>query len=130
MSVMKPPTGWRAPVLLAASVLAGCSGSESTSTPTPEPVTVITVSRSGASPRNIVVPRGSQVTFVNEDGRVHEMFSDPHPEHNDCPEFDTVGRLQPGQSRQTANLVIAQTCRFHDHLEPNDNALKGTVTIQ
>jgi hypothetical protein len=117
---------------LAVIALAGCSGGDSGQTPSPDPTpaTVITVTRQGASPRNIVVPRGSQVTFVNEDGRVHEMFSDPHPEHTDCPEFDTVGRLQPGQSRQTTNLVQAQTCRFHDHLEPNDNSLKGTVTIQ
>jgi hypothetical protein len=127
---MHRPTTWGAPLLLASGLLAGCSGGNSTPTPAPEPATVITVSRTGANPRNIVVPRGAQVTFVNEDGRVHEMFSDPHPEHTDCPEFDTVGRLRPGESRQTTNLVTAQTCRFHDHLEPNDNALKGTVTIQ
>ena len=130
MKTMRRSPKWGALALLVAGLTAGCSNGESTSTPTPEPVTVITVSRTGASPRNIIVPRGSQVTFVNEDGQVHEMFSDPHPEHNDCPEFDTVGRLQPGQSRQTTNLVDAQTCRFHDHLEPGNNSLKGSVTIQ
>ena len=36
--------------------------------------------------------------FVNNDSRSHEMFSDPHPEHTDCPEINQVGFLSPGQS--------------------------------
>jgi len=112
---------------------AACGGSgDSNASPTPVPVsaTTITVSASGANPRNIVVSRGTQVTFVNADGSVHEMYSDPHPEHTDCPEFDSVGRLSPGATRQTTNLVALGTCRFHDHLNPDNSALKGSVTIQ
>jgi hypothetical protein len=58
------------------------------------------------------------------------MSSDPHPEHTDCPEFASVGRLLPGQSRQTTNLVTARVCGFHDHLFPFNNSLKGSVTIR
>ncbi len=124
--------GWRVGCAIAVLTAAACSG-DSTPAPTNDPPaagTVITVTSSGASPRNIIVARGTQVTFVNNDGIVHEMFSDPHPEHNECPEFDSVGRLSPGQSRQTTNLVDIRTCRFHDHLYPENNNLKGTVTIQ
>ena len=119
-------------VLLAVvSLAAGCSKDDSSANPTPVTDTLtIVVSATGASPRNIVVPRGSQVTFVNETGTVHEMYSDPHPEHTDCPEFDTVGRLSSGQSRQTKNLTEPRTCRFHDHLEPFNDSLKGSVVIQ
>jgi hypothetical protein len=119
-------------VLLAlAAAAAGCSKGDSSANPTPPSDTLtIVVTATGAVPRNIVVPRGAQVTFVNQTGTLHEMYSDPHPEHTDCPEFDTVGRLTSGQSRQTQNLVEPRTCRFHDHLEPFNDSLKGSVVIQ
>jgi hypothetical protein len=120
-------------VLLAlATAAASCSKGDSSANPssTPTETLTIVVSATGASPRNIIVPRGSQVTFVNQSGTVHEMYSDPHPEHTDCPEFDTVGRLTSGQSRQTQNLVEPRTCRFHDHLEPFNDSLRGSVVIQ
>jgi plastocyanin len=110
--------------------VAACGSSDPAPSPTPElPSTTITVTASGANPRNVIVTSGTQVTFVNSDGSIHEMYSDPHPEHTDCPEFDSVGRLSPGQRRQTTNLVEVRTCRFHDHLNPDNNLLKGTVTI-
>jgi plastocyanin len=125
---MKPFLLWGA---IAAALGASCGGDHASSpSPTPPAATTITITASGASPRNIVVPRGSQVTFVNNDGAVHQMYSDPHPEHTDCPEFDSVGQLTPGATRQTLNLTTAETCGFHDHLNPFNTALKGSVTIQ
>jgi len=116
---------------IALPLVMSCSKTDPAPSPSPsQDVTTITVTAAGANPRNIVVPPGTQVTFVNSDGTVHEMFSDPHPEHTDCPEFDSVGRLTPGQSRQTTNLVTARVCSFHDHLNPFNNALKGSVTIR
>jgi hypothetical protein len=41
-------------------------------------------------------PWESRVRFMNSDSRPHNMASDPHPEHTDCPEFDQVGFPQPG----------------------------------
>ena len=111
----------------------GCAKSETTPTPPSQPsdpALTITISRTGASPRNLTVPRGSQVTFVNNDTVTHQMYSDPHPEHTDCPEFDSVGQLRPGQSRQTTNLVITRTCLFHDHIDFMNNTLKGSIVIQ
>jgi plastocyanin len=108
-----------------------CSKTDSSPSPAPDPSNAtITITATGASPRTLVVQPGTQVTFVNSDGAVHEMFSDPHPEHTDCPEFDSVGRLTTGQSRQTTNLVAARVCSFHDHLNPFNNSLKGSVTIR
>jgi len=73
---------------------------------------------------------GTQVTFVNSDSKNHQMNSDPHPEHTDCPELNQVGNLEPGQSRQSGNLNVARRCGFHDHLNDGNNALKGAITIQ
>src|SRR6476646_1735016 len=72
--------------------------------------TTITISNNAVCPQNITVPRGTQVTFVNSDSRTHEMNSDPHPTHEDCPEINAVGNLVAGQRRQTSNLVIAKKC--------------------
>jgi plastocyanin len=81
-------------------------------------------------PQSLTVARGTQVTFTNQDSVVHEMDSDPHPEHTDCVEINQVGFLNPGQSRQTGNLNIARRCGFHDHGRPDTAALKGAIVIQ
>jgi hypothetical protein len=70
------------------------------------------------------------VTFTNNDTRVHDMASDPHPAHTDCPEINQVGFLSAGQSRQTGNLNTARTCTFHDHNQPDVGNLKGTIVIR
>ena len=115
-------------VLLASA----CGKTESAPSPTVPPSAgmTITITNNVASPRSLVVPLGSQITFVNNDGVAHEMYSDPHPEHTDCPAFDSVGRLNPGQSRQTQNLVAARTCNFHDHINPFTTTLSGSIRIQ
>jgi hypothetical protein len=41
-----------------------------------------------------------------------------------------AGFLQPGQSRETGNFVQARTCGFHDHDNPNNAALRGSITIK
>ncbi len=120
--------------LTLASTVFACGGSSSTSPTTPDGPIVdsatITISASGASPHAIRVSAGTQVTFVNHDTQAHEMFSDPHPEHTDCPELNQVGHLEPGQSRQSGNLTVVRTCGFHDHIHPDSAALKGTITVQ
>jgi plastocyanin len=91
----------------------------------------ITITPTNAvSPNIVTVSPGSRVTFVNNDTRAHEMASDPHPEHSDCPELNQVGFLQAGQSRTSGNLNTVRTCGFHDHLDPFRAALRGTIRIQ
>ena len=92
--------------------------------------TTITISNNAVCPQNITVPRGTQVTFVNSDSQTHEMNSDPHPTHEDCPEINAVGNLVAGQRRQTSNLVTAKKCGFHDHILFDVKALQGSITIQ
>jgi hypothetical protein len=70
------------------------------------------------------------VTYINNDGRAHDMASDPHPEHTTCPELNQVGFLSPGQSRASGNLNTVRTCGFHDHNDPGNTSLTGTIRIQ
>ena len=89
----------------------------------------ITITASGVSPKDVTVALGSRVTFVNNDTRPHDMNSDPHPAHTDCPALN-VGFIQPGQSGTSQNLNTARTCGFHDHNQPDVTSLQGTIRIQ
>ena len=109
----------------------GGGGTPTTPTPTPTPSgSTITITASGVSPRSVTISTGSRVTFVNNDTRVHDMASDPHPDHTACPAINDVGFLQPGQSRTTGNLTTARTCGFHDHNRDSDTSLQGSIIIQ
>jgi plastocyanin len=118
--------------IVTVGVLAATCGDSPPTGPSGPPVNTntITITSAGANPRNIQVALGSRVLFINNDTRAHWMASDPHPAHDDCPEFDPVGTLQPGQQRETANLTVAQTCGFHDHDNPTITSLQGQVIIR
>jgi plastocyanin len=112
------------------------SGGSNTPAPTPTPppggstnTTTITITSAGVSPRDITVAVGGRATFVNSDSTPHDMASDPHPEHTNCPEI-TVGFVAAGQSRQTENLNRARVCTYHDHNQPSNANLQGTIRIQ
>jgi plastocyanin len=100
--------------------------------PTGPPVatTTITITANGVSPQRIQVPVGSRVTFINNDSRPHEMNSDPHPNHGDCPPIDDVGFIAAGQTKLTGNLTVTRTCGFHDHNQPTVASLTGQIIVQ
>ena len=123
-------------IILGLSVACGGNGDSSPTSPstpistTPVDTTTITISSSGAvSPNNIRVTVGSRVTMINNDSRVHDMNSDPHPAHTDCPAINW-GNIQPGQSVQSAALTTARTCGYHDHNLPTSTSLQGIIQIQ
>ena len=110
-----------------------CGGGYSSPSPAPSPNNPfrVTISASGAvTPVELVVPPGTRVLFINNDARRHDMTSDPHPEHTDCPELNQVGLLTTGQSRESGNLVAARTCGFHDHENPDNAALRGRIVVR
>ena len=115
-------------LLLLCLLVVSCGGGSNPSpapSPTPSNPYTFTLSSSGVSPKELTVPIGTQVAFVNRDTRQHEMTSDPHPEHTDCDEINTVGLLNPNQSKQTGNLVTPKTCGFHDHENPPPTTQAG-----
>jgi plastocyanin len=117
---------------LAAAIIA-CDKSPAVPSPgdTPQVQTnTITITASGASPRNIQIALGTRVLIINNDSRSHNMTSDPHPDHNDCPDINQVGFLSAGQRRETGNLVVARTCGFHDHDMPGQANLIGQIVIR
>lgn len=120
---------------LAGSILAACGGGGggTPNTPSPPPPTanVLTISNAGViSPKDLTVAPGARVLFVNNDSRRHDMTSDQHPDHLECPALNQVGLLIPGQQRESGNLVTARTCGFHDHEDPDNANLKGRIVIR
>ena len=115
-----------------AAALSGCSGSKSPTAPSGPVVTTttITITAAGVSPKDIQIALGNRVLFINNDTKTHEMGSDPHPEHTDCPFINQVGFLQPGERRETGNSVVARICGFHDHENPDSQNLRGTITTK
>ena len=113
-------------------ILAACGGS-GPADPSPNPSNSfrVTITATGAvSPPELIVPPGTRVLFVNNHTRRHDMTSDNHPDHLECPEINQVGLLQPDQSRETGNLVAVRTCGFHDHDNPDDPLLKGRIVVR
>jgi plastocyanin len=114
-------------VLMLCLLLASCGGGSSYTPPPTNPTNpyTFTLTASGVSPKELTVPIGTRVLFVNEDSRRHDMASDPHPDHTDCTEINTVGVLTNGRSRETSNLVTPKTCGFHDHDNPPPTTQAG-----
>jgi hypothetical protein len=119
------------------AIAAGCGGGSSSSstgptggcTPSTSPNTIV-IQNNQICPSTLTIALGGQLTIVNNDSNVHQMDSDPHPEHTDCPPLNQIDFLNPGQSRSSGNLTTARRCGFHDHSRPDQAALKGTITIQ
>jgi plastocyanin len=127
----------RAAAAESALVLAVACGGTSGTPPSPTltcstlpNATTILIVNNAVCPQTVTVPPGSRVTFINNDNQVHEMFSDPHPEHTTCMEINQVGHLDPGQRRETGNLNTIRSCGFHDHLHDQIRALQGTIVIR
>src|SRR5438045_6671406 len=78
--------GWFGVVLGIAACGGGSSSNSSPSSPSGAATCgtdgkTIVISNNTVCPSTLTVTLGTQVTFVNNDARNHNMTSDPHPEH-------------------------------------------------
>jgi len=129
--------GYSVAAAIVATIAVACGGSSSSSstgptgtcTPSTDPSTIV-IQGGQVCPQTITIALGGRLTMINNDSTVNEMDSDPHPEHTDCPALNQIGNLQAGQTRSSGNLTTARSCGFHDHLNPNNASLRGTVTIR
>ena len=119
------------------AIAAACGGSNPNNpsgggggAPGPSGATITILANGTLSPSTVTIQRGQSVTFVNNDSRVHDMTSDPHPTHTECQEINAVGLLQPSQSKLTNALNTARSCGLHDHGLPDDAGLKGRIIVQ
>ncbi len=98
--------------------LDGC-GSSPTSPSDSTPTTpTLTVTDTGVSPTQLRISVGDQVLIVNSGASIHELQSNVHETHLDCPPMNDPGELTPGQSGFTGVFTLSGTCGFHDHQNP------------
>ncbi len=123
-------------IIVVAIPACGKGSGNSPTSPTSPPASpgsaaaTFTITASGVSPKTVTISVGQQVAFVNSDSRSHTMSSDPHPTHENCPPTNDVGFLAPNQTRLTGNFTTVRSCGFHDHDNPGNNTLDGTITIR
>jgi plastocyanin len=112
---------------IAADVLLSACGSLA---PSPQPLKV-TISATGVSPASLAEPLGTVVQFFNQDSQVHDIRSNPHPSHTDCPELNT-GQIPPGNWVNVTGSVshAGQTCGYHDETRPDDVRFQGTIMVR
>ena len=113
--------------------LHGCGGSSSPTSPsTSTPTTpTLTVTDTGVSPQELQISVGQQVMIVNNGASIHEIQSNMHETHGDCPPMNTPGVLNPGQSGLTGAFTLAGSCGFHDHQNPppGNDSFQGFVLV-
>jgi hypothetical protein len=115
----------------------GGGGYNPPTTPTPPPsggnsgaaATITILAGGSVDQKEVRIDMGQQVRFVNQDSRAHQPQSNPHLVHTDCPALNSVGVLQPGESRNTGAFNVEKACGFHDHMNPDTANLGGTIRV-
>jgi hypothetical protein len=137
---------WGIVIGVTAMAIACGGGSDSPTSPSPPPTgggggggggggnpppntLTLTITANGVTASGTTLAAGGTITWVNSDNRVHDMSSDPHPQHTDCPGMN-AGDLNPGQQRTVGPVSTVRSCGYHDHLNPGSTELQGRITVQ
>lgn len=86
----------------------------------------VSLTAGGLTPASLSVRVGDSVSLRNDSNVMFWPASDPHPAHTMCPGFDALRGLANGES-YTLTFTKAQTCGYHNHLDP---ATRGTITVR
>jgi plastocyanin len=117
-----------------ALVVAGCAGATvTTRNPTgsgPEVPPVVTLKAAGVEPTILHIFSREQATFVNNDGRPHDLVADRSRNEGvaGCDGVG-VGLLQPGESRRAAVLPTGVVCYYRDAGDPQNVGFQGLVLM-
>lgn len=87
----------------------------------------VTINQEGFLPATILIKKGTQVTWVNNDSQSHQIASDPHPTHTNLAGFEADESLLTNDSF-TFTFEEVGTFTYHDCLKPLD--FKGTVIVE
>lgn len=93
------------------------------------PPAVLTLTDAGVDASELRIAVGERIEIVNSSSQTHQIQSNPHPVHDECPPINQPGRLGPGERGFTDPFSTAMTCGFHDHLNPFVAAFQGDVIV-
>ena len=95
-----------------------------------KPVTyTVKLTNGGLAPATLSIRTGDTVKLLNTTDAFFWPASNPHPTHTDCPGFDALRGLANGES-YTLTFSKVQTCGYHNHLDPANSAMWGTITVR
>jgi hypothetical protein len=94
-----------------------------------QPSSSVRIGPSGLDPAERHPSLGMCVAFINQDTVAHDIRSDPHPAHSNCPALN-VGLVPPGTSSVTLAMNTWGICGYHDELAPGDERFKGQFVIE
>lgn len=95
--------------------------------PVPDVPPIVTLTRDGASPRELHIFARDAATFVNRDDRPHEMRSDARLNPDPRCATLSVGLLMPGESLKAQLQPSGVVCFYRDERDPGNAALQGYV---
>jgi plastocyanin len=87
----------------------------------------ISVTDTGFIPQTIQVKPGTQVSWVNNDAKAHEIAADPYPKDDSIPGFSSDIILQTNDSY---SFGFAKKGIYHYHDQLNPLKLLGTVVVK
>ena len=92
-------------------------------------IPVLTITDAGVTPTELNIAVGGRVFIANASADGHQLSSNPHPFHTDCPPFNESGFVTAGSGGLTGVFDAAMTCGFHDHLNPFTQTLQGQIRV-
>lgn len=109
------------------------ASSTETTTPTPEGTSsaqtmgqnMIKITATGFEPKVITIKAGETITWINQDTKIRNISSDPHPQHTAYPDLNK-GNIAAGKEVSLA-FPKAGTYKYHDHLQATQT---GTVVVE
>ena len=90
----------------------------------------ITIANGRVTPSEVSITVGQSVSFVNNDGQPRNVSSDPHPDHNECPQINAISTISNNQTELTNAFPTARSCGFHNHDDPDNQNFKGRIIIR
>jgi plastocyanin len=88
----------------------------------------IRITANGVVPKDVTITPGKFVRFINDDARPHQIQTNPHLLHTDCPP-NNIPILNPGQSADTTAFIESKGCGFHNHLLPDEQTFWGVIRV-
>lgn len=93
-----------------------------------QPSSSVRIGPAGLEPIELHPSLGRCVAFVNQDTVAHDIRSDAHSAHSNCPALN-VGLVPSGTSRVSLAMNTWGICGYHDELAPDDERFKGHFVI-
>lgn len=91
----------------------------------PVPVAEVRITAQGFEPSVISVKKGTKITWVNDDDKMHQVVSNPHPSHEGLSGL----KSEILNNEQTYEYTAGQTGSYgyHDEINP---IINGTIEVQ